>query len=100
VTTGLIEALSLSLVAVFAWFGWRMMKRANREKASALAAMVGKEVSLSTSGLELVLPTNKGSVVRVDKDVLVLHDRDSEERVIPLAAIRYIWDGNRWLGPW
>jgi len=93
--------LGLVLVAAFlalGLYGWRMMKRANIEKAAMLSGLAGETVTLRMSHLKFILPT-RCVVVRVDGDQVVVRDHNLE-LVYPLAAIVEIDRAGQRLGRW
>ena len=97
-TLGLALFVVAALVAT-GLYGWRMMKRANVQKAAELSELVGETVTLRISYMRMILP-EQCVVVRVDGDQVVVRDRDNPQRVYPLAAIVEIDHAGHRVGRW
>ena len=105
---------------LLALYGWRMMRRSNREKAAVLSHLVGQEVVLNLhEGSLSPLILHRCFLVRLDGEGIVVREPDAgqlaigrgitipghrasqgEDHVFPLAAVRQVWFGDQTWGPW
>jgi hypothetical protein len=113
--TGAIAIVALALVlGIVASYGWRLMRRTNREKAALLSTLVGCQVTLLVqSGYGRVFP-RPCVVLRMEHNAVVVRDVTTpgvsvllvppashlDERVLALAGIREVRQGDHSLGHW
>ena len=112
--TGALATVALVLVlGIVASYGWRLMRRTNRDKAALLSTLVGCDVTLLVRTGYHVFP-RPCVVLRVEHDTVVVRDLATpgvsvllvppashlDERVFALAGIREVRQADHSLGRW
>jgi hypothetical protein len=101
--------VSIAAATVLALYGWRMMRRSNREKAAVLAKLVGQyQVTLHFQSSYAAIGHREGAVLRLEHGMVIMCERPDAsnlsssfvERAYPLTAIREIQQGTARWGPW